>query len=325
MDTKGIILLALKETRVPKNTVQRIREFADGREIVVTGGKADVEKVLDRVEIAAGDFPASLMPRASSLRWFHQWYAGADWLQRHPEARDLSFMVTTSSGIHGRQMTEHLFGLLIAWYRRFPETFAAQQRREWLRYGHADIGLLSGKTMLILGFGAIGEQAALVASAFDMRVIGLRRTPGKGYPPAGVDRIVGYERLTEVLPDADVVVNILPYTQDTHAFMGRAEFAAMRKTAVFANIGRGKTVDEEALAAAVREGVIGGAVLDVTAEEPLPAESPLWDTPGIIITPHYSGFHPRYDELALGKFLENLKRYTRGEPLLNMVDKGLGY
>lgn len=325
MEKKGIIALALSAGRVPENAGQRIREAADGREVVITTDKEQMEKIIDRVEIAAGDFPVSLAGAAGSLRWFHQWYAGADWLQKHPEAKELSFIITTSSGIHGRQMTEHLFGLLIAWHRRFPEVFAARERREWLKLSHGDVGLLTGRTMLILGYGAIGEQVARVAQAFDMRVIGLRRTPGKGHPPAGADRVVGYDRLPDVLPEADIVVDILPYTPDTRGFVGREEFAAMKRTALFANIGRGKTVDEDALAAAVRDGVIAGAVLDVTTVEPLPPSSPLWDLPRIIITPHYSGFHPRYDELALEKFLENLRRYTRGEPLLNVVDKGLGY
>jgi phosphoglycerate dehydrogenase-like enzyme len=322
--SQNTIILFLQNSRVPQNAEKRIAEAAGGRAVVITESKAEVEKILGAVEIAAGDFPHEFIQRVPVLGWFHQWYAGADWLQRYPEARKLPFLLTNSSGIHGSQMTEHLFGLLIAWYRKFPDVFAAQKRREWARkiiLNKTD--LLAGKSLLILGFGTIGAQVARVAAAFDMSVTGIRRTPGAA--PAGVEKVLTYEYLHEALPGADIVVNILPHTPETKELMGAKEFAAMKKTALFANIGRGSTVNEDALAEAVRGGIIGGAILDVTAREPLPPESPLWDIPGIIITPHYSGFHPRYDEIAFDLFLDNLKRYTAGEPLLNVVDKERGY
>jgi phosphoglycerate dehydrogenase-like enzyme len=140
-----------------------------------------------------------------------------------------------------------------------------------------------------------------------------------------VEKVVEFQRMYEVLPEADVVVDVLPYTQETRYLMAEKTFAAMKKTALFANIGRGPTVDEAALAEAVRGGTIAGAVLDVTETEPLPPESPLWDIPGIIITPHYSGSHPQYDEMVFELFLDNLRRYRRGEGLRNIVDKELGY
>jgi phosphoglycerate dehydrogenase-like enzyme len=179
--------------------------------------------------------------------------------------------------------------------------------------------------MLILGFGTIGRQVARVAEAFDMRVVGVRRSAGAGPGGAGTAELVDYSRVPELLPESDIVVDILPLTPETRECIGTKEFALMKKTALFANIGRGKTVDEAALLTALRDGTIAGAVLDVMATEPLPPESPLWDAPNIIITSHYSGFHPRYDELAFGKFLDNLGRYVRGEPLINVVDKERGY
>jgi phosphoglycerate dehydrogenase-like enzyme len=335
MKKKGMVLLALKEDRVPAGAERLIRGAADGRDVLITADKAVMEKVLEAVEIAAGEFPAALMSRAPGLKWFHQWYAGADWLGRHPEVRELPFTLTNSRGIHGIQMREHLFGLLIAWYRKFPKAFDAQGRHEWLKFSHGDFGLLSGKTMLILGYGTIGRQIARVAEAFGMRVVGVKRsaaaepgdTAGHGREGANFDqaKIIDYSRLNEFLPEADIVVDILPLTQETEGAVGEKEFALMKKSALFANIGRGKTVDEAALLTALRDGTIAGAVLDVTAAEPLPPESPLWDAPNIIITSHYSGFHPRYDEMAFEKFLENLERYVRGEALMNVVDKKRGY
>ncbi|MDR1931433.1 MAG: D-2-hydroxyacid dehydrogenase [Spirochaetales bacterium] len=319
------IVLFLSGRRVPRDAEKRIAECSGGGNILITNSRAEAEELLDTIEVAAGDFPQDLIPRAAALKWFQQWYAGADWLQRYPLARAQPFVLTNASGVHGPQMAEHLFGLLIAWYRHFPEIFAAQKQHEWKRDVLHKAELLYGNTLLILGFGSVGEEVAKIAAAFGMRVTGVRRSPPSGPPPPGVEKIVDFKRLHEVLPEADVVVDILPYTQETRHLMGEKTFAAMKKTAVFANIGRGVTVDEEALVRAVRGGIIAGAVLDVTETEPLPPESPLWDVPGIIITPHYSGSHPRYDEIVFDLFLDNLGRYVKGEPLLNSVDKELGY
>jgi phosphoglycerate dehydrogenase-like enzyme len=320
------IVLFLKNRRIPDNAEKRMSKYSGGRTVLITDSRAEVEKALDTIEIAAGDFPHDLVSPAPALAWFQQWYAGADWLQRYPEAREKPFLLTNASGVHGPQMAEHLFGLLIAWYRKFPEVFAAQKRREWIRGAAArEAQTLSGKTLAILGFGTIGMQTAKIAAAFGMRVIALRRRSAAEDLPAGVEKLVSYERLREVLPEADIVVDILPYTPDTKDFINRGELSLMKKTALFANIGRGGTVNEEALAEALRGGVIAGALLDVAETEPLPPESPLWDAPGIIITPHYAGSHPRYDEIVFELFLDNLRRYGNSEKLKNIVDKDLGY
>ncbi len=323
MNKLGKILLALAPDRLPARAVERISAAGGGREVLVRSGKAEIEGSLEGVEIVAGDFPASLLLHRPTIKWFQLWYAGADWLQKIPGAQDLPVIVTSASGIHGEQMTEHLFGLLFAWNRKFPRAFAAQTRHEWAAFTHAEMSTLAGKTMLILGYGAIGARIAAAAKVFGMTVVGVRRNP----PAAGSGdvRVEAFSALPGLLAEADVIVNILPYTAETRALIGKREFSAMKRTALFANIGRGMTVDEAALVDAIGGGAIAGAVLDVTAEEPLPASSPLWELPNVILTSHYSGFHPRYDELALGVFLDNLGRYVRGEELRNVVDKKLGY
>ncbi len=319
----GKILLALAPDRVPSRAAERISAAAGGCDVLVRSGRPEIEGALEGVEIVAGDFPASLLTGMSGLKWFQLWYAGADWLQKIPGAADLPVVITSASGIHGEQMTEHLFGLLFAWNRKFPRAFAAQTRHEWASFQHAEMSTLAGKTMLILGYGAIGERVAAAAKVFGMNVVGIRRNPPSS--GAGDIRVETFSALPRLLAEADVVVNILPYTAETRALIGSKEFGLMKSTTLFANIGRGMTVDESALVDAVRSGGIAGAVLDVTAEEPLSASSPLWDLPNVILTSHYSGFHPRYDELALGVFLDNLGRYVRGEELRNVVDKKLGY
>ncbi|MDR1315783.1 MAG: D-2-hydroxyacid dehydrogenase [Spirochaetales bacterium] len=323
-DTKYLVLF-LKGRRVPLDAAEQIAGYAAGRTVLVTEERAEIEKILDKIEIAAGDFPQELIPRAPGLKWFQQWYAGADWLQRYPDAQKHPFTLTNASGIHGPQMAEHLFGLLIAWYRKFPEVFEAQKRHEWQRSILHKAGLLYEKSLLIAGFGSVGGHIARIASAFGMHITGVRRSPPPHDLPPGLEKIVSQECLETALGEADVVVNILPCTQETHHIFNGKTFEKMKQTALFANIGRGPTVDETALAQAVRSGRIAGAVLDVTETEPLPPESPLWDIPGIIITPHYSGSHPQYDEIVFHLFLDNLKRYTSGSELRNIVNKTLGY
>jgi phosphoglycerate dehydrogenase-like enzyme len=234
-------------------------------------------------------------------------------------------------------MTEHIFALLLARNRLLRKAFAAQDRHEWRSLPQPELPVLSGKTMLILGYGMIGESTARAAQAFGMEVIGLRRSPPpEGAPalPAALPAasrteprlvVAAAARLREFLPRADVVVNILPLTPDTRRLFGGAEFAAMKQDAVYINVGRGASTDEAALIEALKAGRIGGALLDVTEREPLAPDSPLWDMENVLITGHYGGLRQDYDRVALEITLDNLGRYVRGEPLQNPVDKNLGY
>jgi phosphoglycerate dehydrogenase-like enzyme len=321
---KGAILVSLPGDRVFPRLAEQLREAGDGREILIIRDRAEIEKVLDKIEIIAGFAPWDLFSRMPHLGWVQLWSAGADGLQAHPELKNRPFKLTNTSGIHKQQITEHIFGLLLAWNRCFPRVFAATQRREWLRVGDADVSVLSGKTMLILGYGAIGEQTARTARVFGMEVIGLRRRITEPAVEQGV-RLEPAGKLRELLPRADVVVNILPHTQETANLFGGAEFAAMKRTALYINVGRGATTDEEALIGALKNKTIAGALLDVTKKEPLPEDSPLWDMENLILTSHYGGMHPDYSALAMELTLDNLGRYIRGEPLRNLVDKNAGY
>jgi phosphoglycerate dehydrogenase-like enzyme len=322
---KGIIVLCLPPGRIPPGTEETFRREGDGREVFITPETKDVEALADRIEIGFGDVPFSLIPRMPRLQWVQLWSAGADGLQQYPELAGLPFKLTTTSGMHRQQITEHIFGLLIAWNRRFPLAFACQSRREWRRIPLGDVAVLEGKTMLILGYGAIGRKTAQVALAFGMRVIGLRRSgPPVPREEDGVT-VVSAAKLREQLPEADVVINILPLTAETRYSFGAAEFAAMKKTALYVNVGRGATTDPDALIQALRSGTLAGALLDVTEPEPLPENSPLWDMDKVILTGHYGGFRPDYDDVALKIVRENLGRYVRGEPLLHLVDKSAGY
>jgi phosphoglycerate dehydrogenase-like enzyme len=324
-DDRGIILLARPRDMLPAGTGERLRQAGEGREVRITASKGEIEPALDEVEIGFGDVPFSLIPRMPRLKWIQLWSAGADQLQRYPEVKSLPFRLTSASGMHGPQLAEHIFALLLARNRLLRRAFAAQDRHEWRQFPGAELPVLSGKTMLILGYGAIGESLAGAALGFGMRVTGLRRrVPAEGTADPRLT-VAAAARLPEFLPLADVVVNILPFTPDTRHLFGGAEFAAMKQDALYVNVGRGATTDEAALIEVLRAGRIGGALLDVAEREPLPPDSPLWDMENVIITGHYGGLRRDYDRFALEIALDNLGRYVRGEPLRNSVDKERGY
>lgn len=300
-----------------------IRRRAPDLHLLVSEDKAEIEQAVGQIEIAARRFPYDLLPKATRLRWYQQWGAGVDWLMRYPQVAEMDFVLTNASGVHPIQITEHIFALLLAFARGLPRAVQAQTCSEWDRAEGGNIFELYGKTMLLVGVGAIGERTAEIAVALGMRVIGIRRNFNQTAPH--VEAMFGPDRLLDLLPEADFVVLTIPFTQETKKLFSEREFHAMKPTAYIINIGRGGTIDEEALVEAINEGKIAGAGLDVFEKEPLPSNSPLWTTPNVIITAHYAGRTPHYEERARAIFLDNLERYTAGQPLRNVVDKKLGY
>jgi phosphoglycerate dehydrogenase-like enzyme len=317
------LLLALAPEHIPPDTLEQIGRLAPDLRIAVTNERAEIEALLDDIVIAAGSVPPDLVVRAPALRWYQQWGAGADWLLRHPQAVEQAFVLTSASGVHAVPISEQIIGALLMFARGMHRAVRAQTRREWWRPQAAELFELPGKTMLIIGVGAIGARTAELAGALGMRVEGLRRNPDR--PAPGVTALYGPDRLHERLGQADVVVLTVPLSAETRGMIGPAELRAMRPGAYLINIGRGGTVDEPALVEALSEGRLAGAALDVFAEEPLPAESPLWSLEQVILTAHYAGATPHYDERALAIFLDNLGRFQAGEPLRNLVDKARGY
>jgi phosphoglycerate dehydrogenase-like enzyme len=319
-----ILLLGFNEDAFTPEQLARVRAEAGGMEVVLSRDKEKVTKLLDRLEVIVGSFPRELLPRATHLRWYQQWGAGADWLLAHPEAAELDFVLTNASGVHAVPMSEHIFAYLLAFARKLPQAIRDQERRRWT---HADMGggegffELADKTMLLLGVGAIGKRVAKLAQSFGMRVLGIKRHP-ENIP--GIE-VFASSALPSLLPAADAVVLTVPLTKETKGMIGKGELEAMKQSAYLINVGRGGTVVEADLIRALQEGRIAGAGLDVFETEPLPEDSPLWGLENVIITAHNSGLTPRYQERALEIFLENLRRYRRGGKLLNVVNKELGY
>lgn len=318
----SVLLLGFAEDKFDNDQKEAIREAAGGLEPLYSKDKAEIEARLDDIEAAVGSFPRDLMLQAPNLKWVQQWGAGADWLLEHPELAEKDFTLTNVSGIHEIPIGEQIMAYLLMFARGFPQMTRAQLASTWSQKESKTFEL-AGKTMLLLGTGAIGAYTAKLAEAFGVKVVGVRRNPEKSVEHIG--EMVALSDLLAALPDADFVVLTLPLTKDTHHIIGEGELERMKPTAILVNIGRGGLVDESALVRALQEGKIAGAGLDVFETEPLPEDSPLWELENVIITPHMAGDTPHYDGRALDIFLENLRLFAKGEPLTHVVDKQLGY
>jgi phosphoglycerate dehydrogenase-like enzyme len=276
-------------------------------------------------EAAFGGFSIDRLRAAlagmSQLRWVHTFSAGVD---RHvPEMATFErVLLTNNSGAYDVPIAEHVIAMIFAAAKRVPEHLAAQSRREWQRDSpHAEV---RGATLVILGMGSIGSELARLANGVGMRVIGIRRDASRPGGP-GVERIVPPDRFVDAAREADYLAVTAALTPQTRGMVSAEVLRALKPTAWVINIARGPIVDEAALAAALKEKRIGGAALDVFAVEPLPATSPLWDCANAILTPHISNSSPRVRERSLALVAENVRRFKAGEPLLNVVDRTIGY
>ena len=283
-------------------------------------------------------FPKNI--EGAPLRWLQMSSTGVDNKLSHPVFDpDGGITVTSASGCHAVPIAEYcVFAFGIA-ARGLLQFFRDQQQRVRNR-SHSTLQDLSGKTVSIVGYGHIGREVGRLARALNMRVLAVKREPesreATGFAISGVgdpegslpDRLVGPGELHSVLEEADFVVPTLPLTDATRQLFGRAAFAAMQRHAWFINVSRGGVVDEDALVAALRDGVIGGACLDVLTSDPkpLPSDHPLWSLENVFITPHVSG-NRNPDYLARNNvlFLDNLRRYASGGELLNVVTRERGY
>ncbi|MGC9521171.1 MAG: D-2-hydroxyacid dehydrogenase [Anaerolineae bacterium] len=254
-----------------------------------------------------------------TLRWVHTVTAGIDHaLQALPPDRDI--VVTNASGIFDVPIAEMVLAYMLVIVKRVPEFLEQQEGRSWHQLRLRE---LAGLTVGIVGLGSIGSEIARRCKAFEMRVIATRRHPERGTNHA--DEVFPPEGLPTLLARADFVVIAAPLTPETRGLIGTAELHRMREDAWLINIARGPIVDQAALIAALQEDVIAGAALDVFDEERLPADSPLWTLPNVILTPHNSWSTPHLKTREAQLFLDNLQRYLRDEPLRNLVDPSRGY
>ena len=269
---------------------------------------------------------AEQLKEARKLKWIHSTAAGVLQLM-YPELRDSGIMVTNPSGIFSVPMAEHTLGLLLALARNFPDSVRGQDQCRWAQQEIWDkpqhLSEVNGKLLLIVGYGSIGREVARRAKAFDIRVWGVTRS-GQG-DREHVEKIVAAADLHAVLPEADYVLLSAPETKETKHLIGADELARMKRGARLINVGRGSLLDEAALIAALENGSLGGAALDVTGIEPLPEGSPLWKAPNLLITPHTSGVSDRLWERQTAILMELLGRWFEGRELFNQVDLSRGY
>ncbi len=290
---------------------------------VVTQADLDADRSLaPEVNVLFGHADEDRVAALPALAWVQQVGAGADKAPLQT-LRDRDITLTNASGIHAEPISEHLFAMTLAVLRRLPPLWDAQREATWgLEDYTTGVGMLAGRTLGVLGVGAVGGHSARIGRAFGMRVIGLRRT---GEPHPDVEQMHGPSDREAFFATADVVFNTLPLTSATQGFVGRREFAAMPEGCIFTNAGRGGTVDTDALLDGLRMGRPAFACLDVMDPEPLPGDHPLWTTPNVLITPHVSGWHPGYMKRAGAIFVDNLRRWLEGAPLRNVVDLDEGY
>lgn len=281
-------------------------------------------RLIEPCEVAfTSRLTARALAGAPHLRWIHSPAAGVGSML-FPAMQASPVVMTNSRGMNAGAVAEHALLLMLALARRLPEAVRAQDARRWISNELSGLPTLGGKTLGIVGLGAIGMELARVAAAVGMRVVGTRRETDAPIPP-GVSEAMAPEELPRLLAAADVVVLCAPLTSDTRGMIGAAELRRMKPSAWLVNVARGKLVREADLVAALADGTIAGAALDVVEHEPLDQASPLWAMANVLITPHVGGFREDYWTAATRLFASNLQRYLGGEPLVNVVDKRAGY
>ncbi len=312
---------------LPGHLVDAMRKEFPEVEFYSARDRDDADRGLMHADAVLGPaVNAQNLPVARKLRWIHVLSAAVNGIA-FPALADRGITLTNARGLHAEPMAEHVMGVILGFHRKLHLARDAQAKHDWAQMRlwrePPEIGGLWGATLGIVGFGAIGAAVARVAKPFGMRVLALRRRPSAD--PAPADAQWGPERLGDLLAQSDVVVLAPPLTPRTEGMVGRAQLGRMKRNALLVNVGRGALVDEAALIDALRHGRLAGAALDVTLDEPLPATSPLWDMPNIILTPHISGLRPRYWEEALVTYRSNLRAFLEGRPLQNVVDVREGY
>jgi phosphoglycerate dehydrogenase-like enzyme len=260
----------------------------------------------------------ALAPR---VRWIQATSAGIGELLARTGLDDTPIIFTTASGVHASALAEFCVTAMLVFVKELDRLKADQAAHRWERYCARE---LRGMTLGIIGLGNVGREVARLGESLGMHVIGTKRT----VPPGGlphVERVLPPEAAGEVIRQADVLVLIVPQTAGTRGLVGQRELRSMKRGAILINIARGAIVDEAALIEVLREGHLGGAALDVFAKEPLPADSPLWDLPNVIVSPHSASTVPAENARLTDLFCENLRRYLEGKPLINVFDRAQRY
>lgn len=295
------------ETRIiVTNDRDRLRQVAPEADVLLNADFRDPSAFLDT------------FPLATRVRWIHVLSAGVE-KSLSPEIINSPVPMSNGRDLFSRPLAEWVIGSMIYFAYDFPRLRRNQQTHKWEPF---DREPLFGQTLGIIGFGGIGRALAERVKPFGMKILTTRRVPT---PDPLVDATFAPAQLNEMLAQCDFVAVCAPLTKETEGMIGRAQFASMKKSAVIVNVGRGPVIDEEALIEALQSKQIHGAALDVFTVEPLPGESPLWDLENVLISPHTADRTKDLREVAVHFFVENFERFSKDEPLQNVVNKHAGY
>ena len=255
------------------------------------------------------------------MRWIQASSSGIGEFLARTGLADSAIAITTAAGLHGVPLAEFVALGLLYLTKEVPHLREWQAGRRWERHTSRE---LAGQRMLLVGLGQVGRQIAATCAGLGLEVWGMRRTVSGSLPP-GVAREVPRSALREALAEVDALVLACPYTRETHHLIGTAEFAVMRASSIVVNVARGPVIDEPALIAALHEGRVAGAALDVFEQEPLPPDSPLWVMPNVLVSPHSASTVAAENGRLIDLFVDNLRRYLAGEPLRNRFDPSRAY
>lgn len=334
----AIALTPILSARYRSDDIERIRAAAPGARIVTLSREGLTDEPVEDLEVLLRGWLSSeafdrLLARAPRLRYVHSASTGVERMLT-PAARERGIVFTNARGVFSRPIAEYVLMMILAVSRRLPGLLELQRERTWQPLEGVE---LRDVTVGIVGLGSIGRAVGALATAFGCRVVAVRRRSEAGSTASGpdeesrsfgevmLDRVGGPEALPELLGEADFVVLAAPLTPETENMIDGRALEAMKPGAWLINVARGRLVDERALLAALRDGRIGGAVLDTFREEPLSPTSPFYDLPNVIVTPHTSWSSGRVLDRSVELFCDNLRRYAAGEPLLNVVDPSAGY
>lgn len=320
---KVVVIPGLTLPEVGEVDLSRIRTAAgDGAQVVLCDLEGAASEVTD-ADVVFGPLPPSLFAGAARLRWVQAIASGVDGYL-YPEFVGSDVLLTSEKGLVGEHLSDHAFGLLLMLTRQLATAhrLGADSWNHRVEMRRREIEL-TGMTMGVFGFGGTGRATARRAAAFGMRCIAVDRDP---VPPSEVvDEVWPLARLDEFLGAADVVAICAPLTVETRGFFAADTFARMKRGTWLVNVTRGEVMVEADLVAALVSGQLAGAALDVAPREPLPADSPLWSLPNVVMTPHTAGASQFRAARNLDRFVGNLERFRRGEPLEGLIDKRTGY
>lgn len=304
--------------------IDAVRNSAPEATVIVAKDAAEIDReIVDATVIVGGVVSDEQLRSANDLVWHHVPWVGVESIVS-PVMSEKNIVLTNGSGVNSENIAEHVVAMMLMFARDLHSFVRHQDKHEWRKWDEdaPQFFELGGQRVLCLGTGDIGQEVARRLSAFGCEIIGASRS-GRDIP--GFDRCVSFDTLNDELGKADHVISSLPMTKSTAKIVGREQIQAMKKGSYFHNVGRGGTVDQDALIEALQSGHLGGAGLDVVSPEPLPEDSPLWDMKNVIITSHTSGNSPKAVERMGELAATQIKRYQSGEQLLNIVDMSAGY